>query len=68
MREHDYAHRESPIVTKLWPDYWSEDERGEFAAWLAQFPEAGDVVPGSGGIRMVRWARSGQGKEVEFGS
>lgn len=53
---------ESPIFTKLWPDYWSEDERGEFAAWLAQFPEAGDVVPGSGGIRKVRWTRSGQGK------
>lgn len=53
---------ESPIFTKLWPDYWSEDERGEFAAWLAEYPEAGDVVPGSGGIRKVRWARSGQGK------
>ncbi len=25
-------------------------------------PEAGDVVPGSGGIRKVRWARKGQGK------
>jgi len=23
---------ESPLFTKLWPDYWSEDERGEFAA------------------------------------
>ncbi len=53
---------ESPIFTKLWPDYWSEDERGEFAAWLAQSPEAGDVIPGSGGIRKVRWARGGQGK------
>ncbi len=53
---------ESPIFTKLWPDYWSEDERGEFAAWLAQFPEAGDIIPGSGGIRKVRWARSGRGK------
>ncbi|MES9906669.1 MAG: type II toxin-antitoxin system RelE/ParE family toxin [Sedimenticola sp.] len=53
---------ESPIFTKLWPDYWSEDERGEFSAWIAESPEAGDVVPGSGGIRKVRWARKGQGK------
>ena len=53
---------ESPIFTKLWPDYWSEDERGEFSAWIAQHPEAGDVVPGSGGIRKVRWLRKGQGK------
>ncbi len=34
----------------------------EFAVWLAGHPEAGDVVPGSGGIRKVRWARKGQGK------
>jgi mRNA-degrading endonuclease RelE of RelBE toxin-antitoxin system len=53
---------ESPIFTKLWPDYWSEDERGEFAAWLAKNPYAGDVVPGSGGVRKVRWGRKGQGK------
>jgi mRNA-degrading endonuclease RelE of RelBE toxin-antitoxin system len=53
---------ESPIFTKLWPDYWSEDERGEFSAWLAENPEAGDVVPGSGGIRKIRWKRKGQGK------
>jgi len=25
-------------------------------------PEAGKVVPGSGGIRKVRWAASGRGK------
>jgi mRNA-degrading endonuclease RelE of RelBE toxin-antitoxin system len=53
---------ESPIFTKLWPDYWCEDERGEFSAWLAENPDAGDVVPGSGGIRKVRWSRQRQGK------
>lgn len=53
---------ESPIFTKLWPEYWSEEERGEFASWLAQNPEAGDVVPGSGGVRKVRWSRQGAGK------
>jgi len=53
---------ESPIFSKRWPDYWSEDERGEFAAWLAQNPEAGDVVPGSGGVRKVRWSGQGHGK------
>ena len=53
---------ESPIFTKLWPDYWSEDERGNFSAWIAENPDAGDVVPGSGGIRKIRWTRKGQGK------
>ena len=53
---------ESPLFTKLWPDYWSEDDRGEFSAWLAANPDAGDVVRGSGGIRKVRWAIKGRGK------
>ena len=53
---------ESPIFSKRWPDYWSEEERGKFAAWLALNPEAGDVVPGSGGVRKVRWSSDGQGK------
>ena len=50
------------FFSKRWPDYWSEDERGKFAAWLALNPEAGDVVPGSGGVRKVRWSSDGQGK------
>lgn len=41
---------------------WSEEERGAFCAWLAAHPEAGDVIPGSGGCRKVRWNRSGMGK------
>lgn len=53
---------ESPIFTKLWPDYWTEDERGQFSVWLAENPEVGMIVPGSGGIRKVRWSRKGQGK------
>ncbi|MCU7837051.1 MAG: transcriptional regulator [gamma proteobacterium symbiont of Taylorina sp.] len=43
------------------PDYWSEDERGEFSAWLAENPEAGKVVAGSGGIRKIRWKRKSRG-------
>jgi hypothetical protein len=53
---------ETPTFSKLWPDYWDEDERGEFVAWLVANPEAGDVIPRSGGCRKVRWARAGMGK------
>jgi RelE toxin of RelE / RelB toxin-antitoxin system len=53
---------ESPLFQGLWPDYWNEDERGDFASWLAHSPDAGDVVPGSGGVRKVRWSRKGAGK------
>ena len=41
---------------------WSEQERGAFCTWLAANPEAGDVIPGSGGCRKVRWAIVGIGK------
>ena len=44
------------------PLYWTEEERGEFASFIAERPAAGDVVPGSGGIRKVRWSRAGSGK------
>ena len=53
---------ESPIFQKLWPRYWDEDERAEFASFITQNPEAGAVIRGSGGIRKVRWAREGAGK------
>lgn len=53
---------ESPLFTRLWPDYWSADEHGEFAAHLANDPDAGDLIPGSGGCRKIRWARPGMGK------
>lgn len=35
---------------------------GKFTAWVAANPDAGDVVPGSGGARKVRWFRKGSGK------
>ena len=53
---------ESPLFTRLWPDYWSEEEHGEFAVYLASTPEAGDLIPGSGGCRKIRWSRPGTGK------
>jgi hypothetical protein len=53
---------ESPLFQKLWPLYWSEEERGEFAAYIALDPVAGAVIRESGGLRKVRWARQGLGK------
>jgi len=41
---------------------WSDDELDQFVNWIALNPLAGDVIPGSGGLRKVRWAASGRGK------
>ena len=42
---------------------WSTDERLAFFSWIANEPEAGSVIAGSGGCRKVRWSRSGMGKQ-----
>ena len=53
---------ETLLFQRQWPLYWTEEERGEFAAFIAEDPTAGVVVRDSGGIRKVRWSREGSGK------
>ena len=42
--------------------YWDEEEKARFISFLAAHPDAGDVIPGSGGLRKVRWSAKGRGK------
>lgn len=53
---------ETPTFAADADKLWTEAERLEFFAWLAANPEVGEVVPGSGGCRKVRWSRGGTGK------
>ena len=39
---------ETLLFQKQWPPYRTEEERGEFATYIARHPDAGDGVPGSG--------------------
>lgn len=32
------------------------------AVYLVNYPDAGDVIPGAGGVRKLRWAAKGKGK------
>ena len=57
-----YTIAETPTFVAEADKLWTEKERLEFLVWLAGDPEAGDVIPGSGGCRKVRWSRSGTGK------
>jgi hypothetical protein len=57
-----YTFVETPTFKAETDKLWSENERLEFFAWLASNPEAGDVIPGSGGCRKVRWSLRGTGK------
>ena len=57
-----YTIIETPVFTADAKSIWSEDERGEFCAWLVKHHDVGDVISGSGGCRKVRWIRAGTGK------
>jgi len=41
---------------------WTEAERNAFVDFIAANPEEGDVIPGTGGVRKLRWGRRGSGK------
>jgi hypothetical protein len=49
---------ETPTFQKLVSAIWREDDLDAFKVWLAQQPMAGEVIPGSGGLRKVRWSRA----------
>lgn len=53
---------ETSIFTKYVYTYLNEKEYFGLQSYLFQYPEAGVVVPGSGGIRKLRWTVSGSGK------
>ena len=50
--------RVHPRVTEL----LSDDEYAELQKVLVADPNAGDLIPGSGGLRKIRWAIQGRGK------
>jgi len=53
---------ETEIFTRQAPRYWNADEHATFVSFIASNPDAGKVVPHSGGVRKVRWSMNGQGK------
>ncbi|HEY7673809.1 MAG TPA: type II toxin-antitoxin system RelE/ParE family toxin [Burkholderiales bacterium] len=53
---------ESKLFTRLVGDYFTDDEYAELQAALAEAPERVAIVPGSGGVRKLRWAQPGRGK------
>ena len=56
-----FAFVETPLFTRLVGEYLS-DEYLKLQQALAENPETGPVIPGSGGVRKLRWAMPGRGK------
>ena len=57
-----YSFIETKLFSRLVDDYLSDDEYRELQAALIDNPNTGDVVPGSGGVRKLRWRAAGRGK------
>jgi len=53
---------ESKLFSRLVGDYLTDNEYAKLQAELAGAPERGAIVPGSGGVRKLRWAQPGRGK------
>ncbi|MGH8427144.1 MAG: type II toxin-antitoxin system RelE/ParE family toxin [Gammaproteobacteria bacterium] len=53
---------ETEVFTERIRKLADEESYAEFQFWLADNPQAGDVIPGTGGIRKVRMGVKGHGK------
>ena len=53
---------ETPTFSRQTDRMFSEDEKREVIDCLSENPLAGDEIPGTGGVRKLRFAASGRGK------
>lgn len=53
---------ETPVFTALLPKYLSDDRYRELQQALMIRPDAGTVIPGSRGLRKLRWRTERGGK------
>jgi hypothetical protein len=53
---------EAPFFARFRDDYLDDDAFAELQRYLTRNPEAGDMVPGAGGIRKLRWKDPRRGK------
>ena len=57
-----YSFIETKLFTRLLQEYLPDQDYSELQNALMANPEAGDVIPGSGGVRKLRWRAPGRGK------
>jgi len=50
---------ETPLFVRQADDVWDVTERDDF---IARNPQAGEIIPDTGGVRKLRWRKAGTGK------
>jgi len=54
--------RETPIFTREIVSLLTDDEYARLQGVLVVQPECGSVIPGTSGLRKLRWSHAGRGK------
>ena len=55
---------ESAVFTEDVGSLLDDDEYAAFQQFLADHPDVGDRITGTGGLRKIRWATRGRGKRA----
>ena len=53
---------ETPVFTRRIRELMSDSEYAALQGTLIVNPDAGDLIPGTGGLRKIRWQESQRGK------
>jgi hypothetical protein len=53
---------EAPAFTRYVSEYLADDEYRQLQSHLANNPDLGDLMPGTGGLRKLRWTDPRRGK------
>ena len=59
---------ESSLFERARKEYLADDGLRELQAVLLAKPDAGVLIPGTGGVRKLRWKAEGRGSEADCGS
>src|SRR6266850_4917073 len=62
MAEKPVTVTETPLFIRQAAEILDDAEHDAFVNFIAFHPEAGDVIPDTGGVRKIRWSRAGIGK------
>ena len=54
--------KETSFFSRQVGELLADEELNALQWYLLANPDSGDVIPGSGGLRKLRWAGSGRGK------
>lgn len=55
---------ETSLFVKQAAALFTDDERKDLIDFLATHPQAGDEIPGAGGVRKLRFGAKGKGKRA----